>query len=87
MLLALVRAVSPSCDTQLTRSPPHHKRLVHITPLLVPPTSDAPPPTNTMTSCTHIALGLLVSSSSKESLDHFEVAIEAGPIEGCVAIL
>ena len=61
---------------------------MHMTPLLVPPTSGAPPPTSTMmTSSTHIGLGLLVSSSSQESLDHLEVAIVAGPDEGCVTIL
>ena len=62
---------------------------MRMTPLLVPPTSGTSPPTNTimMTSITHIDLGLYVSSSGQESLDHLVVTIVAGPYEGRPAIL
>ena len=51
--------------------------LMDMTPLLVPPTSGAAPSTSTMTTSTHPVLGILVSSSSQESLDHLEVALLA----------
>ena len=60
---------------------------MHMTPLLVPPTSGASPPTSTMTSSSHLVIGILVSSSSQESLDQFEVALAAGQDEGCLATL
>ena len=60
---------------------------MRMSPLSVPHTSGAPPPINTMTSCTHIVLGLHVNSRSQENLDHLEVAIVAGPDEGCRAFL